>query len=230
VSDVDRLLRALDEPTKRAQRAAAEALGHAGSTDPGLRTRLAGELDRGSATRQWLVAYALFLAGDRSEHLWPVLVASLASDDGDLRWAAARLLVALELPDLTERLIAAVAAGGAEQRKMALYCLRERGERTPGTEAAVVTAVGDPNAGVRLAAISTATVAVSPAAAARAVAARLQDADVGVRRAAAATLGRIGVAAPDVVAALERAAQGTDDALARAARGALARLGAAGGC
>jgi HEAT repeat protein len=53
----------------------------------------------------------------------------------------------------------------------------------------------------------------------------LDDADLGVRRAAAATLGRLGAADGDVRAALARAAAGDDPPLARAAAAALTRLG-----
>jgi HEAT repeat protein len=228
MSTMDSLLRALDAPTKAEQRAAAQALGMAGRRDAALVERLRAELGRGTPLRRWLVAYALFLTGDRSERLWPALATALGSDDGDLRWAAARLLVALEVPDLSARLVAAVGTGAAAARKMALYCLRERRERGTRIEHAIVVALGDGDRGVRLAAMAAAVAAVEPVRAAAAVAARLDDGDAGVRRAAAATLGQIGVAAPAVVAALERAARGSDEALARAARGALERMAGTG--
>jgi HEAT repeat protein len=225
VSDVDTLIRALGHPTKRARRQAAEALGEAGSRDAAIRARLEAELAVGDPERRWTVAYALFLAGDRSERLWPVLSQALGSDDGDLRWAASRLVVALDLPDLTERLLAALAAGPVEQRKMALYCLREHGERTAAVDAAVVAALADPESGIRLAAMSAlVVVAAEREAAARALVHRLQDRDPGVRRAAAAALGRLGMATPDVTRALEAAAEAGDEPLERAARGALERL------
>jgi HEAT repeat protein len=226
MSDLETLVGALDHPTKRARRQAAEALGEAGARDPGVHARLVTELEVGDAARRWTVAYALFLAGDRSERLWPVLCAALGSDDGDLRWAASRLVVALELPDLTERLLRALDSGPAEQRKMALYCLRERGERSAPVDAAVTGALEDADSGIRLAAMSALVVVASePELAARALQRRLHDREAGVRRAAAAALGRLGVRTPDVLGALGDAAQAEDEALARAARGALDRLG-----
>jgi len=226
MSDIETLVGALDHPTKLARRQAAEALGEAGARDPGVCARLASELEVGNPARRWTVAYALFLAGDRSERLWPVLCAALGSDDGDLRWAASRLVVALEVPDLTERLLAALGSGPAEQRKMALYCLRERGERSAHVDAAVTAALEDADSAVRLAAMSALVVVTTePELAARALQRRLHDREAGVRRAAAAALGRLGVSTPDVLGALGCAAQAEDDALARAARGALDRLG-----
>jgi HEAT repeat protein len=67
-------------------------------------------------------------------------------------------------------------------------------------------------------------VARDAAVAARALERRLYDRDAGVRRAAAAALGRLGMTSPDVIGALTEAAGSDDEALARAARGALARL------
>jgi HEAT repeat protein len=225
MSDVDVLLEALDHPTKRARRAAAEALGERGARDAAVRARLFAELEVGDAARRWTVAYALFLAGERSARLWPALRDALGSDDGDLRWAAARLVVALELPDLTERLLDAVAAGPPEQRKMALYCLREHGAQSERIDAAVSAALEDVDAGIRLAAMSALVVVTCDApAAAPALVRRLDDRDAGVRRAAAAALGRLGVASQDVIGALTAAAESDDEALARAARGALARV------
>jgi HEAT repeat protein len=229
MTEVERLVAALDHPTKLARRQAAEALGVAGVEDPAVRARLVAELGVGAATRRWTVAYALFLAGERSECLWPVLSESLGSDDGDLRWAASRLVVALDLPDLTERLLATLRSGGHAQRKMALYCLRERGERSAAAEAGVLVALEDPESPVRLAAMSAlAALARDPVRAARTVERRLHDRDPGVRRAAAATLGRFGAALPEVVMSLREAAESEDAALARAARMALRHLGTDG--
>jgi HEAT repeat protein len=226
MSDLEGLVRGLDHPTKLARRQAAEALGEAGVRDPAVRARLLPELEVGDPARRWTVAYALFLAGERSERLWPVLRDALGSADGDLRWAASRLVVALEVADLTERLLATLASGPPEQRKMALYCLRERGVRSADIDAAVVAALEDADSGIRLAAMSAlVVVARDPGPAARALQRRLHDRDAGVRRAAAAALGRLGVRSPDVVAALDEATHTDDEALARAARGALERLG-----
>ena len=225
MTTAETLLAALDHPTKLARRQAAEALGELGSRDPAIRGRLLEELAAGTLERRWSVAYALFLAGERSGRLWPVLLEAIGSSDGDLRWAASRLVVALELPDLTARLLAALTGSRAEQRKMALYCLREHGERGEQIDAALTAALEDPDAAVRLAAMSSLVVTARDGdAAAQAILRRLSDADAGVCRAAAAALGRLPPARPDVLAALDVAAASEDEALARAARGALERL------
>lgn len=228
MSDVDRLLRALDDPKKRVRREAAEALGRHATTDAALRARLAAELTADDPRRRWIVAYALYLAGDRSARLWPALLEALGSDDGDLRWATARLVIHLELDDLDRRFMDAAASGSSEQRKMALYCLRERALRRPEVEQCALRALSAAEPGVRLAALSALTaVFVDARRAAEHMAALLEDPDAGVRRATAASLGKLGVVPTAVAAALAAAARGTDGALARAARTALDRLGTA---
>jgi hypothetical protein len=226
MTETDRLLRALDEPTKRARRQAAEALGHLAASDVRIRDRLVSELAAGPPARLWTVAYALYLAGDRSERLWPVLLGGLGADDGDLRWATARLIVHLDIDDLDRRFVDAAATGPREQRKMALYCLRERGVRTPEIEQCALRALVDAEPGVRLAALSTlAALFVDASRAGERMATLLEDPDAGVRRAAAAALGKLGAVGPAVAEALATAARGADPALARAARTALDRLG-----
>jgi len=227
MSEVDRLLEGLDDPAKRTRRQAAEALGRLAAADGALRARLAAALADGDPPRRYAVAYALFVAGDRTERLWAALSEALGSGDGDLRWAAARLVIALEFDEATSRLLDEVASRNAERRKMALYCLRERRARGDAVEGAVAAALADPEPGVRLAGMSAlAALARDPADAADAIARLVDDREPGVRRAAAATLGKVGVATPIVRAALARAAATTDEALARAARGALERLSA----
>jgi len=228
MTETERLLRALDEPTKRARRQAAEALGQLAASDASIRDGLVSELAVGTPQRRWTVAYTLFLAGDRSEHLWPSLLAGLGADDGDLRWATARLIVHLDVDDLGRRFVDAAATGPREQRKMALYCLRERGVRTPEIEQCVLRALEDGEPGVRLAALSSlAALFVDAIRAGERMAMLLEDPDAGVRRAAAAALGKLGTVGPAVSDALAAAARGTDTALARAARTALDRLGSA---
>jgi len=176
--------------------------------------------------RRWGAAFALSLAGDPPAATLPVLLETLGADDGDLRWAAAGIVVRLhERTALVESLRALVASGNAAQRKMALYCLRDLGVRSPDAEAAAIRALADPDEGVRLAAMAAlARLALDRGAAAAHLVGVLETASERVRRAAAAALGVLGERTPPVVAALEAAAASTDAALARAAGGALRGL------
>src|SRR5207247_4157532 len=86
----------------------------------------------------------------------PALLETLGADDGDVRWAAAGILVRLrDRAALVGSLRALLASRNATQRKMALYCLRDLETRAPEVEQAVLHALGDADRDVRLAAIAT---------------------------------------------------------------------------
>jgi HEAT repeat protein len=110
---------------------------------------------------------------------------------------------------------------------MVLYCLRDLG--VPELARFGRERLRDPDPGVRLAALSAITRGEErePDLVASAIAVTElieRDPDPGVRRSAAVALGRLGVASPEVLAALRRAEQSDDESLTRAARAALARL------
>ena len=98
---------------------------------------------------------------------------------------------------------------------MALYCLRDLDAMAADAERIAVAALGDPDVGVRLAALSTLpAVAIDGAAAARRAASSLDDPDAGVRRAAAAALGKLGVESEEAVTALRAVLPSADPSLA----------------
>src|SRR5437016_5649329 len=66
------------------------------------------------------------LAGEPPAPTLPVLLETLGADGGDLRWAAADIVVRLrDRAGLVGSLRGLVTSGNAGQRKMALYCLRD---------------------------------------------------------------------------------------------------------
>jgi hypothetical protein len=149
----------------------------------------------------------------------PTLLEVVGLDDGDLRWAASELIKQLAAVD-RERVVAALlvaARDPAAQRKMALYCLRDLGVAEASDIA--LDALADPHRETRLAAVALlAKVHPDTSAAARRIAALVDDADPHMQRVAAATLGSLGVSLPEVRAALDRAEASGDDSLRRAAR------------
>jgi HEAT repeat protein len=198
-----------------------------------LRAALAGALRAPGQRLRWGAAYTLGRASLAGPEVWPAVREAMALDDGDQRWAAAELGCALvrRHPALGAELRAALGTESATLRKMALYCLRDLA--ADDAPALARAALADPDAGVRLAAVATAA-GTAPGSAhagscaaglARAVAA---DPDPGVRRAAAAALGKLGVAADDVLRCLDEASQSPDQSLARAARSALRTLSGGG--
>ena len=229
MSSVDDLLAGLGDPRKAVQRPAAEALAAEMQSHPDLRDRLASLLEAPAPRLRWGAAYALSLAERAPLDIVPVLLEALGADDGDLRWASATIVtrIAGSAPQVLDRVRSLATSSSALQRKMALYCLRDAGARDEASRAIASAALDDGDAAVRLAAMSAATIlAPGDAAVAERIARLVGDADPGVSRAAAATLGRFGVDSPAIRGTLEEAATSTDEALRRAAGAALSRLGA----
>jgi len=222
------LVGCLGHERKAVQRPAAEAFAALAARDATARAALEGALATGALRQRWGAAFALSLGGDPPPTIVPVLLETLGADDGDLRWAAAAIL--LGVPDrgaVASGLHRLLEAGNAAQRKMALYCLRDLGVRSSAAEAVAIRALADVDEGVQLAAMAAlARLALDRGGAAGHLVGALETASERVRRAAAAALGVLGEPTPAVVAALEAAAASPDAALARAAAGALRALSA----
>ena len=215
---------------KGIQRPAAERLAAAVRDEPSLRARLAALLSSPDARSRWGAAYALAQVERAPLDAMPVLLDALGSSDGDVRWAAARLVTraARDVPRLAEELRRLVTASSPLQRKMALYCLRDTADVIALDREIVARALADVDPAVRLAAMAVMLVLVPRTAeTADSIAPLVDDGDAGVRRAAAATLGQLGVPTPMVNERLTRASVSGDPTLERAARQALSRLAAA---
>jgi HEAT repeat protein len=214
VTDVDACLAALGDPRKAVQRPAAERLAEGARRDPTIRPRVVALLASADPRRRWGAAYALARLEAAPLDAVPALVEALGSGDGDVRWAAARILTTAvaAAPALGVELTRLLDAPSMLQRKMALYCVRDLGGTVPVAR-------------VRHAALS-ASAALLPSGedTAELLAALVEDVDPGVRRAAAATLGRLGTRSPGVERRLAEASRSDDAALARAATQALSRL------
>jgi len=224
--DLEFLFACLGADRKAVQRPAAEMLAAIAAGDAAVRGRLGDALDAPEPLLRWGAVYALSRTGaPLPARALGVLLDVFGLGDGDMRWAAAAIVVGLGGEGAPPALVALAAEGNAAQRKMALYCLRDLVVRTPAALARVRERLEDGDVGVRLAAMAALARLAAPAAAAAALVARLVDDDAGVRRTAAATLGRLGVGGEAVVAGLRAAAAADDPVLARAARRALDLVG-----
>ena len=226
--EITEALAALGDARKAIRRGAAERLAAAVRATPPLRVVVAAALSSTDWQRRWAAAYALAQVDPAATDVMAVLVEGLGSSDGDVRWASARLVTRAMAghPEIGRTVEHLVASSSALQRKMALYCLRDAGAVLASVdERVVLRALGDVDAGVRMAAMA-AAVALLPAGVVLAdgIACLVDDPEPGVRRVAAVTLGRLGVRTDVVVAALVRASLVTDAVLARVARQALSRL------
>jgi HEAT repeat protein len=223
------LVECLGADRKVVQRPAAEVLGRAlAAGDPRVRPLLDEALAAPSLALRWGAVYAWSRAGAvMPGGALGVLFEVLGLADGDMRWAAAAIVVGMGAPAV-EALVELARGGNAAQRKMALYCLRDLSVGTARVLECAQRGLDDDDVGVRLGAMAALARLAAPAEAARAIVGRLADADAGARRTAAATLGRLGVDDPAVVSALRDAAEADDAVLARTARRALDRFAAPG--
>jgi HEAT repeat protein len=137
---------------------------------------------------------------------------SFAIEDGDIRWAAAEIVCAAARNDAGLESHLRLAGDGAsfEQRKMALYCLRNIGFRDATL---YLRSLDDEHAGVRHAALSGLLRCGDADAATidRLVRLLANEVDAGVRRAVAVTLGRVMAGNPGALAALQETAALSDD-------------------
>jgi HEAT repeat protein len=232
------LCNALGDPVKAVSRAASDALVEIGrklgDVDPGLRAALHG----GDPARRFAAAFTLARISPPGPRLLPALVEALAGPDGDVRWAAARLLVeAGRVHGEVFPLLLGLArtSESASVRRMAVFALRELSPERAEAASALLEAARDRDLHVRRAALTALASLLDPPSA---VAAQLldtlaRDADAASRRIAALALGELGAAdprsvPPDLRARLQNAAQAHagDADLRRAVERALARLGA----
>jgi HEAT repeat protein len=226
VEELAALAACLGHARKAIQRPAAEAFAALAACGLAVEAVLLPGLEAPTARQRWGAAFALALLGQPPPGVLPVVVEALGSDDGDLRWAAARILPRVaDRPTTIALLRDLVGRGNPPQRKMAAYCLRDLEARAPEIEAELLARLDDGDRDVRLAAVAAlARLAVAREHVAGRLLGVLAADEPPVRRAAAAALGVVGDASPPVLDALRAAAAGPDAGLARAAERALAML------
>jgi HEAT repeat protein len=189
---------ALGDPDRAVARAASRALAELGREHPSVALALRDAL-RGELPRQRIQA-ALTLARlePPEPRSLPALVAALDAEDGDLRWAATRLLVEMGRGrgEVLPVLLGLAREGSPRARRMALAGLRELAPDDPEVARALLAATRDPDAGVRRSAVAALAALQEPP---RGVLDRLsalaaEDPDAASRQLAAAALARLAAA------------------------------------
>jgi HEAT repeat protein len=226
-TELESLVTCLGHAAKAVQRPAADACGVLAERGIPVEPLLTAALGAADPRLRFGAAYAIARFAAPSPTTLPALLSALALDDGDIRWAAADLICRTEPRNaVVEGLLPLVTSGPPPQRKMALYCLRDLAAHSDAVDRAALAALDDPDAGVRLAAMS----ALSRLSqgnrdeAADRLMSALGAEDPRERRAAAAALGDLRVSTVSVRAALQTAAHGEDASLRRAAERSLRKL------
>ncbi|MCG8589923.1 MAG: HEAT repeat domain-containing protein [Proteobacteria bacterium] len=154
---VEHLGQALGDPVKSVARAASDALANLGPTVPEVSDVVRDALHSQNPQQRWTAAFTSARLAPPGLGLIPALVEAMSSGDGDIRWAAAKLLVE------TGRLhpeVLGVALGlvrGAENaavRRMAVFCLRELAPDRPEAATLLIEARSDPDPHVGRAALT----------------------------------------------------------------------------
>jgi HEAT repeat protein len=225
----------LGDPVMGVVRAASDALvaiaRRAGGVDETLRRALHGD----QPLLRWGAAFTVARLEPPGPRLLPALVEALASPDGDVRWAAVRLLVeAGRLHGEVLPLLVGLARGGenAVVRRMATFALRELAPDRPEAAEVLLAGARDGDLHVRRAATTAMASLLDPprSIAAHLLAALRDDPDAATRRLAALALGEIGAGHPHALPEdaeqhlAAAAARGEDPDLQRAVERALARL------
>ena len=208
------------------QRRRSEALQALVPEFPPIAEALVEALDSTDFDLRWGAAYTLGKLSPENPIIWPAICEMLAAEDGDSRWAAAEITCAMARlsPSLLTELREATRGDSGTLRRMALYCLRDL--QAEGLFEIARERLDDPDAHVRLSALSTLTKTDIPTEQRADLTARLieiltADPAAGAQRSAAATIGKLQLleARPE----LEKAAISADGGIARAARQALDR-------
>lgn len=228
------LIEALDSSSKAVVREAADKIVAAAARgDPGVAEMVREALACGGERVRWGAAYALGrIPGALDCSALEALFEALGSRDGDVRWAAAELIVRLGRAHgeaVHGRVLDRQTRRSVDSHKMALYVARDLEFTDAETVAFAESSLSSEAPGVRLAALSLLSgLALLPSELSiQGVIDCLQsDPEIGVRRAAAAVLGRWAHGSELARRALAQAARiESDPSLLRAASQSLSKPG-----
>jgi HEAT repeat protein len=144
----------LDHADKPTIRAAVDALTPLADRSTEVRDLLNRRLSQSGYKNYWPVAYILAQLPQPSSDVVRTLLDALDHREPDIRWAVALLLVRMGKNDggLVHRLIEMCGQGTVIQKRMAIYCLRDLALTDRESLKALLSALNDADATVRVAA------------------------------------------------------------------------------
>jgi len=148
------LICALDDPDKPTLRAAVDQLIGLARESAQVRTALDSRLNEFGHRRYWPVAYILGHLPNPSDAAIRNLLDTLDHREPDIRWACSLLLVKIAQTEtaLIEWLIELCRNGTANQKRMAIYCLRDLALNDAASLQALLGALSDSDTTVKVAA------------------------------------------------------------------------------
>jgi HEAT repeat protein len=150
------LLADLEKPDKPTLRKTVDTLISIAADNPRLAPTLGELLKDPSRKNRWPIAYVLASLPSLSPASLEILIETLDHRDPDIRWAVALLLIRLAKTNgqVLQLLTDLAGAGTANQRRMAIYCLRDLGLADDESVRALLNGLRDPDPTVRVAAVT----------------------------------------------------------------------------
>jgi HEAT repeat protein len=222
------LIADLDHPDKPKIRAAVDALIALAADSVQLRDLLERRLGEADHRNYWPVAYVLGHLPNPSAASILGLLEALDHREPDIRWAISLLLarIAKDNVELVVSLIRLCASGTDNQKRMALYCLRDLALSDAATAAAMIGAIRDPEPTVRVAAAICLKSRADLDTLGKEILldVYLNDAELKVRHAVAIALATLGNPTAEFVAALQKNSRIDNEQIRKAALAALELL------
>ena len=223
--DLALLLADLEKPDKPTLRKAVDALIGIAATDVRIAATLSQLLNDPSRKNRWPVAYILASLPSPPPTCIAVLIETLGHRDPDLRWAVTLMLIRLAKTDrqVLNLLTDLVSKGTTNQRRMAIYSLRDLGLGDEESVQALIDALRDPDPTVRVAAVTSLRMKLGLSEDRKNELLRLfsKDQDLRVRNSAAVTLALLGNPSEEFLSELEKAKASDKTQLKKAASAAL---------
>jgi HEAT repeat protein len=222
------LIADLDEHDKPTIRVAVDRLISLAAEFPQVREILYQRLSEAGHRNYWPVAYVLGHLPQPSADALGVLLETLDHPEPDIRWAIALLLIRVAKVEdaIVQRLMQLSATGTANQKRMALYCMRDLALSDPASQSALLRALGDSDATVRVAAAICLRLRPDLDASGKHVLLRTygNDAEAKVRHTAAIALAHLGEPTAEFLAALTKNRESEDRETRKAALAAMELL------
>ena len=226
--EITDLIAALDHPDKPTIRAAVDKLIALAETSETLRQALQNRLSEADHRNYWPVAYILGHQAQPSGVVIRTLLDALDHREPDIRWANGLLLlrIAQQGGAVVPLLVELCVTGSANQKRMALYCLRDLALRDAESRLAMLKALDDKEPTVRVAAATSLKVRtdVDLAVRQKLLATYLQDADDRVKNVVAVTLASLGSPDEEFMRALNEASLSGNGPIKKSADAALKML------
>jgi HEAT repeat protein len=218
------LLADLEKSDKPTLRRAVDALIPIAAEDPQIAATLRELLNNPSRESRWPIAYVLASLPSPTQTSIRVLSATLDHRDPDIRWAVALMLIRLARTDrqVLKSLIELAAKGTANQRRMAIYSLRDVGLMDEESVQMLMNALHDPDPMVRIAAVTSLKIysGLSERGKSELLELFLRDSDSRVRNTVLITLAYLGAPSEEFLSELMKATTSENAQLKKAANAA----------